>query len=720
MTLRPDMDVPPEALDWRDVTVDDREAVPSSRPRHRMRWLLAFYAAALVLVIGRAAQLELAHGPDFREIARAPSEVLEPVDAERGRILDRHGEVLALDYQARSLAVHYRYLQSPLDPQWLRRQARQRVPRAKRRDPAAIAAAETQLGEEIARLHQQLAAACGIRLEEWHKRAARIESRVERLASVVNRRRKQLFSEQTVTVPEEEQLTLQTVLTGLFAPPAALPPSDITVAEQASYHRIVDRLPSEIVRQIEASPAAFPGVRVVSYTRRRYPEQTLAANLIGHVSTPSAAQVTQVASESGVTHVQQVGLVGIEKRFEPQLAGAAGVLRRFSNRRGELLATRTERRARTGGDVILTIDAELQAAAEQLLERFDLRLDAGAGPDTPHGGALLVMDVHSGEMLAAASQPRFDPNWFATGDPRLEAALNDPGRPMFDRALRMELPPGSVFKPLVALALLEHGIVREDTAFRCQGYLSDPDRFRCQIFREHGIGHGEINLVSALAQSCNVYFFQHAAELGAEPLVAWARRFGFAEQGGNLPLPSELRSDEELQSLAIGQSTLTATPLQVLRMYAAIANGGDLVAPRFTRAQVATTRRPIQSRDTKTSETRIEGLDPATIAAVRRGLEAVVADPAGTAFATVRTPGVSIAGKTGTAQAGGERPDHAWFAGYVPADEPQFAFVVVLEHGGSGSIAAGAIARHLVEQLQRLEYLGRITTASQSFPPGKG
>jgi penicillin-binding protein 2 len=323
-------------------------------------------------------------------------------------------------------------------------------------------------------------------------------------------------------------------------------------------------------------------------------------------------------------------------------------------------------------------------------------------------------------MLAAASQPRFDPNWFATGDPRLEAALNDPGRPMFDRALRMELPPGSVFKPLVALALLEHGIVREDTAFRCQGYLSDPERLRCQIFREHGIGHGEINLTGALAQSCNVYFFHHAAELGAEPLVAWARRFGFGEQGGSLPLPSELQSDEEVQALSIGQGTLTATPLQVLRMYAAIANDGYLVEPKFTLAQTTSARQTSTMRESQSADARIAGLDPATLAAVRRGLEAVVADPAGTAFATVRTPGISIAGKTGTAQAGGERPDHAWFAGYVPAEEPQFAFVVVLEHGGSGSTAAGTIARHLVEQLQRLEYLGRITTASQSFPPGKG
>lgn len=709
-----------DELDWRDLSGDDQEPAVSSRPRHRMRWLLVVYAAALLMVLLRAAQLQLTGGAAFREHARAPIEELEAVDAERGRILDRHGEVLALDYQARALAVHYRYLQSPLDAQWLRRQARLRVPRAKRRDPAAIAAAESRLREEIEQLHRRLAEACGVSFAQWQQRAARIEARVQRLASAVNRRRKELHGEQTSTLPDDEQLTLKSVLAGLFAPPAAIPPADILVAEQAAYHRIVDRLPPEVARAIEASPASFPGVRVATYTRRRYPHETLAANVIGHVSAPSAAQVTQVATERGATHVQARGLVGIERQFDAQLAGSPGTLRRISNRRGDLLETTTERRAHTGGDVILTIDAQLQAAAEQLLERFDRQQHDDASADTPHGGALLVMDVHSGEMLTAASQPRFDPNWFATGDPRLEAALHDPGRPMFDRALQMELPPGSVIKPLVAIALLEHGILRADTKFRCQGYLSEPDRLRCQIFREHGIGHGEIDLAGALAQSCNVYFFQHATKLGAEPLVAWARRFGFGHERGSLPLPSELRSDEQVQSLAIGQGALTATPLQVLRMYAAIANGGRLVEPRFMREQVTTGRPALPSNELETAGAEVAGLDPDTIAAVQRGLAAVVSDPAGTAFATVRTPGVAIAGKTGTAQAGGDRPDHAWFAGYVPADAPRYAFVVVLEHGGSGSTAAGVMARHLVEQLERLEYLGRLTTASGAFPPGKG
>src|SRR6185295_14272286 len=153
------------------------------------------------------------------------------------------------------------------------------------------------------------------------------------------------------------------------------------------------------------------------------------------------------------------------------------------------------------------------------------------------------------------------------------------------------IPPGSVFKPLMALALLESKVTSEEETFACQGYLSEPERMRCQIYRQHGIGHGHITLADALAQSCNVYFFHHAGELGAVRLVDWASRFGFGqatglelsgESAGLLPGPSELRENSQTQMLAIGQATLTATPLQIVRMYAAIANGGYLLTPRVT------------------------------------------------------------------------------------------------------------------------------------------
>jgi penicillin-binding protein 2 len=506
----------------------------------------------------------------------------------------------------------------------------------------------------------------------------------------------------------------------LFAPPEQLPPAEITVAEQTAYHRIVDDLPAASAETINATPAAFPGAKVVTYIRRHYPHADLAANVVGHVGSPSAAQATVVETRPDAELPELVGVLGVERQWQEQLTGHAGAELRTTDRRGELLATEVQRKPVTGHDVVLTLDATLQEFAEQLLDRFARRQDDQAEPSQTLGsGAVVVMDVMSGEVLTAASQPRFDPNWFATGDPRVEAVLSDAGRPLFDRTSRMAIPPGSVFKPLTGIALLEHGIVRPETPLMCQGYLDDPNRMRCQVFRRYGIGHGDVTLADALAQSCNVYFFHHARALEPNMLVEWARRFGFESQEGHLPKSSDFKQASDLQMFAIGQGALTATPLEVLGMYAAIANGGYLLKPVFTRAAVVEEEGHAQESAIRPAGKKIPGLADETLDAIRAGLVRVVEDAAGSGFETVRIADFAIAGKTGTAETGGGQPDHAWFAGYAPADAPRVAFVVALEHGGSGSTAAGAMTRHLVQRMRQLGYFPQDKTEAV-FPPGKG
>ncbi len=341
------------------------------------------------------------------------------------------------------------------------------------------------------------------------------------------------------------------------------------------------------------------------------------------------------------------------------------------------------------------------------------------------------MDTTSGELLAVAAAPRFDPNWFVSGDPRVTGVLNDPRRPMFDRALRMAIPPGSVFKALTALALVEHRVVTADTRFHCQGYLEDPSRMRCQLYRAQGIGHGDLTVTGALAQSCNVFFFDHVTVLGGTALVDWAARLGFGQPvdavgarftAGQLPEAEAVRAVDGLQAFSIGQGAFAATPLEVLRLYAAIANGGHLVQPNLVREQTAMGRR--EGRPAAASapdETlRVPHLSAATINVVREGLRLAVDDPQGTAHAAAADASVPMAGKTGTAETGGRKADHAWFAGYAPADDPRYAFVVVLEHGGGGGDTAAPLARHLVERMHQLGYFTTGATAGRELPPGKG
>ena len=217
----------------------------------------------------------------------------------------------------------------------------------------------------------------------------------------------------------------------------------------------------------------------------------------------------------------------------------------------------------------------------------------------PTGGCVVALDVQSGAVLVAAGAPRFDFGSTAVPDAQTWKQLNDdPRHPLVHRAIQMALPPGSVFKVLSAVALLESRRIDPDVRFECRGYLDQPNRFRCLIFAQHGVGHGPVDLGDALSRSCNVYFFHAAGVIGPQPLVEWAREFGIGrptgidlpfERGGNLPEPDAAADGQQphksnwhiadTRALAIGQSTLTVTPLQIARMMAAIANGGYLVTP---------------------------------------------------------------------------------------------------------------------------------------------
>jgi penicillin-binding protein 2 len=284
--------------------------------------------------------------------------------------------------------------------------------------------------------------------------------------------------------------------------------------------------------------------------------------------------------------------------------------------------------------------------------------------------------------------------------------------------LKMAIPPGSVFKPVTAAALLETGAVEAEEPFLCRGYLHQPERWRCAFYSRHAFGHGQVTLGDALCESCNVYFFHHAGRLGPGPLTDWARRFGFGratgidlaeESAGALPTPSTMGEvegrtwrAEDTRALAIGQGSLEATPLQVVRMIAAVANDGRLVTPH-----VVSGLRPSKPEEAPvriSSPRGIPGLRRSTLATIRHGLRRVVADVRGTAHGALELDSIAIAAKTGTAETGPGHAAHAWLAGYVPADEPRVAFVVVLEHSGEAAESAGPVAKGLVRRMEEMGY----------------
>ncbi|MFH1264816.1 MAG: penicillin-binding transpeptidase domain-containing protein [Planctomycetota bacterium] len=752
---------------WPRFRRDERALPAVVDPRRRMRLCLVGFLVPLLLVFARVVQLEITDGPAFRSEAAKPLVRRQSLPGVRGRILARNGTVLACDKEILALAVHYRWLEEPPNPRWLRWTARSQLSKAERRNPERVAAEEAQVRADRAELASRLARLTGISDDEWRRRARRVQVRVERIAESVNRRHLDEFDRGGGWLGHSAAVPQISTLLGLrFAQPPPTkpsnspeaepagslfervsgqvadvlrasmdePPNRITVAEELEYHVIVEDVPLALVAEVEAHPDRYPCVKIALGSRRAYRAGPLAANVLGHLGPVEPEEVKGGDAEDAYHPEDRTGRAGLELHYEHLLRGRRGVAVELTDRSGRVLSSHRQREPGVGRDLVVTLDPGLQRAAERLLASALERRAIRSAEAEPAGGAILVLDVHTGAVLTAASAPGFDPNLFAGGGgDDLDRLLHDPTHPLFDRTLKMAIPPGSVFKTVSAAALLEAAAVDPNERFFCRGHLDRPDRLRCAIYTRHGIGHNEITLADALAESCNVYFFHHAGQLGPDPWIDWALRFGFGqatgvdlpgEAAGTLPTPATIRDLEghawrtaDTQMLAIGQGSLQVTPLQVARMMAAVANGGLLVTPHVVsglglpeladRQSAARAPEPWDDPIRVPAPRRIPGLDASTLAVIRDGLRRVVSDARGTAHGTVDIESIPIAGKTGTAETGPGRLEHAWFAGYVPADKPKLAFVVVLEHAGDAAEAAGPVANRLVRHMQQLGHLAK-------------
>jgi len=441
-----------------------------------------------------------------------------------------------------------------------------------------------------------------------------------------------------------------------------------------------------VARLQEHSPY-LSGVSVVADAVREYPHRSLAAHVLGYAREISAEELTR-PENAGHQPGDLIGKAGVERVAEHVLRGRDGGDQIEVDARGRRVRTLGTVPPRPGRNVWLTLDLDLQRAAEEALGG--------------RAGAVVAMDPQTGEILALASHPCYDPNLFVGALTADEwQLLSGPGHPQLDRATTSRYPPGSVFKVITAAAALETGRCDVHSLFHCNGAYRIGDwALRC--WRRNG--HGTVSFLRGFAQSCNVMFATLGQRVGPSALADVAGRFGLGQECG-VDLPDEssgLVPTKEWKhraraepwypgdtcQMAIGQGDVLVTPLQVAREFAVVANGGYLVQPHvIARIEAEYDYAPA-------AEARPVGLRPETVAVLRAGLEAVVA-PGGTATG-IATPSYAIAGKTGTAQAPGGDP-HAWFAGYAPADDPRLVVVVLIEHGGQGSAVAAPVARHVLD-----------------------
>ena len=611
--------------------------------RKRYKWMALFVSIIFAVLLGRMVQLQLVDYAHYEAIARENITRTLTLPATRGIVRDRNGAIVVTNRASYSVYITPHYF---------------------RAEDAALLTSLMGLSEE----------------EQTEM--------TRRLADVPERRRTHQI--RFFTDISRERL-------------AALESHDADFT-----HR---------VGRMEVS-----GVDVVARPVRTYPFGHLAAHAVGYLNELTAEELDELRP-AGYRLGDRIGRSGIERSWEAFLRGRRGYRRVPVDARGHTVDSALIDDGRPllepalpGRDLTLTLDMELMRTAERAFR------------GQPNGAAVVV-DVHTGDILALFSKPSYDLNEMTGGLSRERyAEMRDPRsfRPLIDRTIYQSYFPGSTFKPFGVIAALEGGVMSQTEPYECTGRYEGSSTFAGGFRPRCTATHGEVDMRRAMVVSCNAYFYHLAERVGLDPLARIAQDFGLgrrtgvginSESAGFIPTRAWYEARGTWQggialNTAIGQGDTRVTLVQLALSYAAIANGGTLYVPQLVRS----VREPDGTvvEDFAPRVRRRVHVDPAHLAFVIDSMYGVVNDEAGTAAAARIEGGVPIAGKTGTAQIYGRaradrdagrgpyhRRAHAWFAGFAPAEAPEVAIVVLVDHGGPGGRVAAPIAIQILQ-----EYLG--------------
>ena len=469
------------------------------------------------------------------------------------------------------------------------------------------------------------------------------------------------------------------------------------------------------VASFQLNRYAFPGVDVNAKLSRSYPLGETAAHVIGYVGGITEQELQRV-DPTAYQGLSQIGKVGVERSHEDHLRGSPGTKIIEANAYGRPLREVDYRRGAPGQNLVLTIDAQVQAVAEQALGEL--------------AGAVVALDPRNGNVIALVSMPTFDPQLFVGGidHATYRTLLNDRGRPLYNRALQGAYPPGSTIKPFMALAGLEYAEIQPSHSEYCSGSMSVPNttrRYRCW----KRTGHGWMNMAAAVTESCDIYFYRVAETLGIHRIHDFMGRFGLGapthvdlplERSGLLPSAEwkkrthgQIWYPGETLNVGIGQGYMTTTPMQLAQITARMAMRGRGYQPHIVLAR----EDALSGQVTRTAPIPLDAVPHGRERdweTVIHSMEQVTRSVRGTAQRIFRDAPYRVAGKTGTAQVAGmsqeelrarrleETPfhlrDHALFVAFAPVEDPSIAVAVIAEHAGHGGSAAAPIARKVMDQ----------------------
>ena len=496
---------------------------------------------------------------------------------------------------------------------------------------------------------------------------------------------------------------------------------------------ISENIPREAVAEFSESSDKFAGINIVVEPIREYTSGTLASHILGYASRIDAKEYE--TRKSNYSQNDIIGKTGIEYVFEEYLKGKNGTKQIDMAVDGTITAEYIAKEAIAGSDVVLTIDANLQKITEQALSANIEKIATGGFGKAydAKAGAAVVMNVNTGEVLAMASYPDYNPADFVGGisNENWTKYRDNEAKPLMNKATQNSYSPGSTFKMVTAIAGLESGVIQLNTTINDTGIYTKYRDYqpRCWVYTDYHIGHGYLNVSGAIEKSCNYFFYETADRMGIDNLVKYAKYFGLGSKTG-IELQSEtvgaLASKETWANLhpnepwgpgnalqaAIGQSDNEFSPLQMAKYISMLANGGHKIDVSIVKTirnadGSETSREEInrfvnQKLGLEEENTEEITINPAYFNAVLQGMQSVTSDTGGTAYSRFRDFDISVGGKTGSAEAPNNQV-HGWFVGFAPFENPEIAIVVMVENGGHGNYTA-EVVRNIME-----EYFGMNT-----------
>lgn len=466
----------------------------------------------------------------------------------------------------------------------------------------------------------------------------------------------------------------------------------------------------------------FPGISATNEPMVSYPSGSLASHILGYVGNITETELDGREDTYGINDV--IGKVGIQYVFEEYLRGKDGIKQLDMSVDGTITDEYITQEAVAGSDVILTIDANLQAATEKALANNIKKIASGgfSKRSDAKAGAAVVMNVKTGEILAMASYPDYEPELFVNGISQKKLDEYNKGDNIFNRAISGVYAPGSTFKMITAIAGLETGVITPTEKINDIGVYKKAHEPACWIWNSYGMSHGWLNVTEAITHSCNYFFYEVGYRATIDNIAKYAKYYGLGEKT-NVELPMEEkgivatrdkakeRGDEwqigETLSAAIGQSYNSYTPIQMAKYISMLANGGEPIDVTIVKSINDVNGNQVSKEDiTKFVNAKLglikekkENLNikKENIDAILKGMKGVTSEEGGTAYSTFANFNIELGGKTGSAQTDVQGKINGWFVGFAPYEEPEIAVVVLVENAGSGSYTA-EVARDILQE----------------------